>query len=494
MKKGKRIAVIVLALILCVSIVQQATPLASAAQNGAYRWILSFVKEYGQYDADANQYAIWWDSPRYDEMFWIIYDASESDLYLMLSYSTSYVYMVINTENFTYVDVYAGTIDMYEGRARIHCPEYDAEDEIKLVSFSGDTAYSRQATNQVYYGVPIILEQINNLLVLSGSGYTVQAFGFPSFSWHNNHVYDDGVVIQESTCVVLGIIRYTCLVCGETKEEDLPRADHDWKLYRYDKYPTCTEDGIACYSCAVCKVAKNEVAPALGHNWTITEVLTEAEESHACTGLYTCARCGDTKEAALCAAEVFTDMPAEGHWAHNAIDWAYFHGLTAGTTPTTFSPDKTVTRAEVVTFLWAAFGKPASETAGNSFADVSERDWYYQAVLWALENGITKGVSEGLFGPGKTCSRSQIVTFLWAAAGKPAPQTTENPFTDVSEGGWYYMAVLWAVENGITKGVGEGRFGPEVECTRAQLVTFLYKAYPILTAAPAPEPKSEPCT
>ena len=100
--------------------------------------------------------------------------------------------------------------------------------------------------------------------------------------------------------------------------------------------------------------------------------------------------------------------------------------------------------------------------------------WYFKAVLWAVENNITSGTGGGKFSPSKTCTRAQTVTFLWAAAGKPEPKTTENPFTDVPENSWYYKAVLWASENKITSGTGNGKFSPGKVCTRGQIVTFLY--------------------
>ena len=236
--------------------------------------------------------------------------------------------------------------------------------------------------------------------------------------------------------------------------------------------PSCTEPGLFRQRCKVCNMKKDQEFPALGHAWQLTEILTEGESLHGSTGLYTCERCQGTKEAPLCAAEVFTDMPEEGHWAHNAIDWAYFNGYTSGTSATTFSPDATLTRGQVVTFLYAFRGKPETE-AENPFQDVSETDYYYKPVLWAVANGITRGMDETHFAPADSCVRAQIVTFLWAAAGHPEPEGTENPFEDVTETDYFYKPVLWAVENGITRGVDATHFAPAQACTRAQMVTFL---------------------
>jgi hypothetical protein len=128
-----------------------------------------------------------------------------------------------------------------------------------------------------------------------------------------------------------------------------------------------------------------------------------------------------------------------------------------------------------VTFLWAAAGKPEPASNENPFVDVAETDYFYKAVLWASENGYTSGVDATHFDPNAECLREQVVTFLWAADGKPVA-AGEVPFTDVQLSAWYYNAVAWAVENKITSGMGDGTFGVGVTCTRAQVVTFLYAA------------------
>ena len=171
---------------------------------------------------------------------------------------------------------------------------------------------------------------------------------------------------------------------------------------------------------------------------------------------------------------VFTDVP-EGAYYYDPVYWAVANGITDGTSDTEFSPGRTVTRGEMVTFLWRAAGSPQPATSVNPFEDVSSSAYYYDAVLWAVENGITDGVSDTRFDPDGQCTRAQMVTFLWRAAGQPDAGTS-NPFEDVSAEAYYYEAVLWAAENGVTDGTSDTQFSPEGDCTRAQAVTFLYRA------------------
>ena len=170
----------------------------------------------------------------------------------------------------------------------------------------------------------------------------------------------------------------------------------------------------------------------------------------------------------------FTDVKTTDYF-FNAVDWAVKNNITNGLTSTTFGPDVTCTRAQTVTFLWRAAGSPAPKTANNPFTDVKASDYYYNAVLWAVENGITNGASATTFAPDATVERGQVVTFLWRAADKLASQA-DNHFTDLKDGAYYTDAVLWAVEKGITTGTSATTFAPEAGCTRGQIVTFLYRA------------------
>ena len=170
---------------------------------------------------------------------------------------------------------------------------------------------------------------------------------------------------------------------------------------------------------------------------------------------------------------VFVDVATGGYY-EDAVDWAVENGITKGTDDTHFSPDGICTRAQAVTFLWRAAGSPKPETRTMPFADIPAGSYYYDAVLWAVENDITKGTSDTTFSPNMTCSRAQIVTFLWRSEKSPAAGTV-NPFADVKSAAYYADAVLWAAKEDITKGTTNTTFSPDADCTRAQIVTFLWR-------------------
>ena len=171
----------------------------------------------------------------------------------------------------------------------------------------------------------------------------------------------------------------------------------------------------------------------------------------------------------------FIDVPA-GSYYEDAVIWAVDKGITTGTSATTFNPNGICTRAQAVTFLWRAAGSPAAKSAVMPFTDVKAGSYYYDAVLWAVEQGITKGTSDTMFSPDATCTRAQIVTFLWRSQKSPAAGMA-NPFADVAADTYYIDAVLWAVKHNITVGTTFSIFSPDEECTRAQIVTFLYRAH-----------------
>ena len=173
------------------------------------------------------------------------------------------------------------------------------------------------------------------------------------------------------------------------------------------------------------------------------------------------------------AADYFADVPANSYYA-DAVLWAAKNGITGGIGNGLFGPNQPCTRAQIVTFLWHAAGSPEPK-AMSSFSDVSADSYYAKAVAWAVENGITTGTGDGKFSPDATCTRAQSVTFLFRAIGKLVDSKAE--FSDVLTDSYYANAVAWAVENGVTNGIGDGLFGPDNSCTRAQIVTFLFRAY-----------------
>ena len=282
---------------------------------------------------------------------------------------------------------------------------------------------------------------------------TVLAQGDPEA----NHTWDEGVTTLPPTCGSDGFCTYTCTVCGGTKDLVLPANNaHQWDATWVSVSPTCVEEGTRVYQCAICGQERSETIPAtgihtwgveivlsaptctesgksrsvckqcgraeeqetaaLGHAWMFPEILSDEDGGHSGIGRYTCSRCHAVKEARLCAGEVFKDMPSARNWAHAPIDWAYFSKITSGRTENTFVPQGTCTRAEVITFLWCAAGRPEPETTQNPFKDVSPKRYYYKAVLWAVEKGITNGTGDAHFSPNAIVTRGQCVTFLYRFA------------------------------------------------------------------------------
>lgn len=240
--------------------------------------------------------------------------------------------------------------------------------------------------------------------------------------------------------------------------------------------PTCTQDGYTTYTCTICEdsYVADEVA-ALGHTWDEGKVTTMPTSEKEGVKTFTCTRCRATREEAIAKlpAPLFTDVKSGAYYA-DAVSWAVANNVTNGTSATTFSPEETCTRGQIVTFLWRAAGEPSPNGTKNPFTDVKEDAYYYKAVLWAVEQGITTGSSETTFSPDESCTRGQVATFLWRYENKPTP-AAKNPFADVTKGAYYYDAVLWAVEAGVTNGTSATTFSPDDTCTRGQIVTFLYR-------------------
>ena len=246
-------------------------------------------------------------------------------------------------------------------------------------------------------------------------------------------------------------------------------AEHSFGKWTPVVPATCTESGIDERICADCGWTEERVSEPTGHYWD------EGEEDENGELVYTCLLCGETTGEKPFV-NPFTDVK-EGDFFYDSVMWAVQEGITTGATETTFNPNGDCQRGQVVTFLWRAAGCPEPTSTNNPFTDVKEADFFYKAVLWAVENHITNGLTTTTFGPYELCNRAQVVTFLYRAMEKPAYTTTENPFSDVVVTDFYGPAVLWAVENGITNGMGDGTFGINTTCNRAQVVTFLYRTY-----------------
>ena len=226
--------------------------------------------------------------------------------------------------------------------------------------------------------------------------------------------------------------------------------------YSHTVPSTCVEAGYKAYVCTGCGRSRMDALPIdpEGHAWDGT----------------VCTLCGDTRLTPF-------DDVVEGQFYEKPVAWAVERRITSGATENTFEPYSGCNRSQVVTFLWRAAGCPDPKGRSNPFVDVEKGSFYEKAVLWAVEEGITAGLDETHFGPNESCNRSQVVTFLWRAADKPAAGSGSNPFSDVTAEDWYLKAVLWAVEQRITAGLDEKHFGPNDACNRSQVVTFLYRAF-----------------
>ena len=346
------------------------------------------------------------------------------------------------------------------------------------------------------------------------------------------HTHDYKSVVTKPTCTQAGYTTYTCS-CGDSYKSDYKDAlghdyqngtctrcgekDPDSHTHEYTKTvvaPTCTERGYTEHVCSCGSSYKTNYTAALGHdykNGLCTRCGAKDPSAHThdykavvtaptCTErgytTYTCSVCGDSYKGSYvdplghdykngtctrCGVKDpnykpqanFTDVAA-GSYCYDAVQWAVANGITNGTDATHFSPNAGCTRGQVVTFLWRAAGEPV--VSGNvGFVDVAPGSYCYEAVKWAVANGITKGTDATHFSPNETCTRGQVVTFMYRAEGEPAVGGNVG-FVDVAAGSYCYNAVQWAVANGITKGTDTTHFSPSATCTRGQVVTFLYRA------------------
>ena len=311
------------------------------------------------------------------------------------------------------------------------------------------------------------------------------------------HKHDFIPIVTKPTCLTEGLTTYICS-CGECYTKDYVSAVGHKTQLQNAKAAGCLTGGYTGDEvCTVCgKVFKQgSVIFALGHDPQPARVKAPTCTESGYTGDLICMRCGDMTQAgktvaatghkffggvcSVCgakgaeAAPEFDDVKS-GAFYFDAVQWAVKNGITNGTGKNTFSPNAVCSRYQIVMFLWRAAGQPEAKAA-VSFADVKPGDIFYEAVQWAVERGITNGTSSTSFSPYAPCTRGQIVTFLYRSAGSPAISGTCD-FSDVSVGSFCRNAVIWANSEGITKGTSAGRFSPNEGCTRAQVVTFLYRA------------------
>jgi hypothetical protein len=249
-------------------------------------------------------------------------------------------------------------------------------------------------------------------------------------------------------------------------------GSHNWNQGVETTAATDTAPGTLTYTCTRCGDTATQAIPSL------TETTTPSESNTTPIGTTTQPDTTLGKTPAQSSSDPsvstipFSDVPEDSYFAA-AVTWAVEQGITNGTGNDTFSPSTDCSRSQIVTFLWRLAGKP-EPTISNPFTDVSENAYYYKAVLWAYEKGITTGSSATAFSPQANCSRSQIVTFLWRYKEKPSAGVS-GAFTDVASNDFYTTAVYWAVANGITNGTSATTFSPTNTCTRSQAVTFLYR-------------------
>ena len=426
----------------------------------------------------------------------------------------TYTYAVITAPTTAATGILTGTCSRCNGKTTITLPKLTTTDynysvvQAAFCTVNGTGRYTWKTTSYGMYYFDVTIPQ-------TGHSYTYAVTTAPTTS-------------------AAGVLTGTCSKCGGTSTVALPKLNamdysysittaatctatgtgrYTWKTATYGTYyfdvaiaktshsykgtvtaSTCTAQGYTTHTCSVCGDSyKDNYTNALGHSWDAGTVTLEPTETEPGVKTFTCTRCGETKTETIpmlepdptpslpcdggdnCPGNKFTDMPAKGNSAHDAIDWAIVQKITSGTSTTTFSPSAGCTRAQVVTFLWRAAKEPAPTSKENPFKDVKESDYFYNAVLWAVEKGITVGTEADKFSPGETCTRAQIVTFLYRYEGKPEVKADESAFDDVKSADYFFAPVAWAVANGITKGTDPGKFSPSDTCTREQVVTFLYR-------------------
>lgn len=310
------------------------------------------------------------------------------------------------------------------------------------------------------------------------------------------HDFDQWTTETPALCTEKGEQSRSCQRCGYREKRTISPAGHQYEDEVQE--PTCTKRGKVYSVCQVCgdRNAKEEL-PALGHRYDEGTVTKEPTDRAMGRKTFTCLRCGDTRTENLPRVEKSettagydvkksNDRRKTGSSSkkekqsnasfEDAMGWAEQNGISSGSNEEALSPDDICTRAQVVKALWQAAGAAEPDTTTCPFTDVSAEDDYYQAVLWAWENGITTGADDTHFDPDGRCTRSEVISFLYRAAGSPACKASER-FKDVDRDDYFYWPVIWAIQQKMTKGVCRYQFGALQSCTWGQLVMFLHNIY-----------------
>lgn len=287
------------------------------------------------------------------------------------------------------------------------------------------------------------------------------------------HTFDVWYVTEEPTCTQNGTQVRDCVICGFQEAAPVPHQGHNYIVEIMP--PSCTARGYTSHYCPGCGDRfRTDYTESLGHRYDDGVVIKEPTLTTTGRIRYTCTGCGDTYQDTIPKlTNPFTDIDKDAYYFTPVI-WAVNNGITSGLDNTHFGPDTLCNRAQVVTFLWRAAGMPEPKSNKNPFLDVPKGSFYESAVLWAFEMNITTGTDSSHFSPDLPCNRAQVVTFLHRSHGCPEPIVTTQ-FPDVKAGNFYYKAVLWAAHRAITLGMDGGYFRPELNCNRAQIVTFLYR-------------------
>ena len=288
------------------------------------------------------------------------------------------------------------------------------------------------------------------------------------------HTFGDWTIIQRPTSNRDGEKERICQICQYKETKTIPATGSNYSYYTI-KATAGAGGSISPSGNVSVREGRDQtftITPDKGY--AVANVKIDGRSIGAVKSyIFENVKRAHTIEVSFTRANEFIDVPSDSYF-YKAVMWAVENGITTGASASRFDPNGVCTRAQAVAFLWRAAGSPEPKTNTMPFTDVNAGSYYYDAVLWAVENGITKGTSDTTFSPNMTCSRAQIVAFLWRSEKSPAAGTA-NPFADVKSTAYYAGAVLWAVREDITKGTTSTTFSPDADCTRAQIVTFLWR-------------------